>query len=72
MRIDRLQAIVSVLIIATFVAVTAIIALTPVVGGYPTDVYTEHLKTFASLYSGIVGLIVGFYFGKSSGADGGV
>ena len=25
---------------------------------------TEHLKTFATLYSGIIGLIVGFFFGR--------
>ena len=64
MEIKKIQAIISVLVVAVFIATTSIIALVPVIGGYPPEGYTEHLKTFASLYSGIIGLIVGFYFGK--------
>ena len=64
MKISMLQAILSILIVGVFLAVTTIIALTPVLGGFPPEPFTEHLQTFASLYSGIVGLIVGFFFGK--------
>lgn len=64
MKISTLQAVLSILIVAAFLAVTVIVALTPVLGGYPPEVYTEHLKTFATLYSGIIGLIVGFFFGR--------
>lgn len=64
MRVSKLQAILSIIITVTFLAVTSIVALTPVVGGYPPEPYTDHLKTFASLYSGIVGLIIGFFFGR--------
>jgi len=64
MEIGKVQAIISIVVVAAFILITGIIALTPVIGGYPPDGYTEHLKTFASLYSGIIGLIVGFYFGK--------
>jgi hypothetical protein len=64
MKVSKLQAVLSVCVVAVFLLVTAVVALTPVVGGYPAGEYTEHLKTFASLYSGIVGLIVGFFFGK--------
>lgn len=71
MRVSTLQAILSILIIAVFLAVTAIVALTPVLGGYPPEPFTEHLKTFSSLYSGIIGLIVGFFFGRrTDGNDG--
>jgi hypothetical protein len=32
--------------------------------GAPPSEYTEHLKAYWSLYSGVMGLIVGYYFGK--------
>lgn len=66
MQVSKVRAIISILVVAAFIITTAIIALTPVVGGYPAKEFTEHLKTFSSLYSGIVGLIVGYYFGKGS------
>jgi hypothetical protein len=64
MTVSRLQAVLSILVVAAFLAVTAVIALTPVLGGYPPKEYTEHLKTFSSLYSGLVGLVLGYYFGR--------
>jgi hypothetical protein len=64
MSVSRLQSVLSIMVVGVFLAVTAIVALTPVVGGYPPDPYSEHLKTFSSLYSGIVGLVVGFFFGR--------
>lgn len=66
MRTSVLQAVLGILVVATFLVITAVIALTPVLGGYPPAEYTEHLKTFATLYSGIVGLVVGFFFGRKS------
>ena len=69
MTVSNLQAVLSICVVGVFVFVTAIVALTPVVGGYPPDSYTEHLRTFSSLYSGLVGLIVGFFFGKRSDHD---
>lgn len=64
MKVSILQAVLSILIVASFLAVTAIVALTPVLGGYPPQAYTEHLKIFSSLYSGIIGVIVGYFFGR--------
>ena len=64
MKNSQLQAILSIMIVGVFLIVTAIVALTPVLGGYPPDAYTEHLKVFSSMYSGIIGLIIGFFFGK--------
>jgi branched-subunit amino acid permease len=66
MKVSRLQSVLSIMVVGVFLAVTAIIALTPVIGGYPSDSYTEHLKTFSTIYSGIVGLIVGFFFGRKA------
>ena len=64
MEISKVQAIIGILLIAAFIIVTSIITLAPVLGPAPTGAFTEHLKTFASIYSGIIGLIVGFFFGK--------
>jgi hypothetical protein len=66
MTVSRLQAVLSIMIVAVFLAVTSIVALTPAIAGYPPEPYTEHLKTFSSLYSGIVGLVVGFFFGRKT------
>lgn len=68
MKVSRLQAVLSIMVVGVFLAVTAIVALTPVLGGYPPAQYSEHLKTFSSLYSGIVGLVVGFFFGRKTDA----
>lgn len=66
MKVSTLQAILSILIVAVFLTVTAIVALTPVLGGYPPGPFTEHLKTFATLYSGVIGIVIGYYFGRRS------
>jgi len=64
MKVSAVQAVLSILIVLVFLTVTATVALTPVLGGYPPEPFTEHLKTFTSIYSGIIGIIVGFFFGK--------
>jgi len=64
MNVNKMQAIISILVIAVFVIATCIIALIPILAERNPQLYTEHLKTFASLYSGIIGIIVGYYFGK--------
>ncbi len=67
MKVSTVQAILSILIVVVFLSVTVIITLTPVLGGYPPEPFTEQLKTFVSAYSGIIGLIVGFFFGRRTG-----
>lgn len=64
MKVSVVQATLAVLICTTFLSVSAVIALAPVVGGYPPEAFTEHLKTFASMYSGVIGVVVGYFFGK--------
>ena len=64
MKVSILQAILSILVVVVFLMVTAIIALTPVLGGYPPEPFTEHLKIFSSLYSGIIGIVIGYFFGR--------
>lgn len=64
MKLTKLQAILAISVVGIFLTVSSIIALTPVIGGYPPGVYTKHLQTFSSLYSGIVGLVLGYFFGR--------
>lgn len=64
MEVRPLQAIISIVVVSIILIVAAIIALAPVIGGYPTEKFTEHLKLWGSLHSGLVGLIVGYYFHK--------
>ncbi|MBY6223160.1 hypothetical protein [Ferrimonas balearica] len=64
MSVSKVQAIVSILVVFSFLLVSAIIALAPILGGYPASESTPHLQAWGALYSGIVGLIIGYYFPK--------
>jgi hypothetical protein len=64
MTAGTIRGILSIIVVGAFVGTSALIALTPAVGGYPPEKYTQHLQTFASLYSGITGLVLGYYFGR--------
>ena len=64
MKVSKLQAILSIIIVTVFTLVTAIIALTPVIAGYPISPFKEHLKDWSSMYSGIIGILVGYHFPK--------
>lgn len=64
MKQASLQAVLSILVVSIFLLVSALIALAPIIGGYPPEPYTEHLKSFASLYSGVIGVIIGYFFGR--------
>ena len=59
----KVRGIITILIISVALIVMALIALAPIFGGYPTADFTDHLKTWGSLCSGLVGSVVGFYFG---------
>ena len=66
MSASKVQAIISIMVVAVFLLVTVIIALAPILGGYPASQSTPHLQAWGALYSGIVGLIIGHYFPKPS------
>lgn len=65
MTLETTRNIVAIIIVAGFVLTAAIIGLVPVLGLGKTDVSTQYLQTYSSVYSGVVGTIMGFYFGKS-------
>ena len=64
MQISKAQLILSILLIVAFIVPTWIIGITPVFTGDSLTEFTEYLLKFASIYSGIIGIIVGYYFGK--------
>jgi hypothetical protein len=62
---DRVRDILAMITVVGFVSITAILAIVfPLFALAPPDVMIQYLKDVALIYSGIVGLIIGFYFGK--------
>jgi len=64
MNASQMRAYLAISVFTVFLVGSAFIALVPIVRGLPADAYTEHLKTFTAMYSGVVGAIIGYYFGK--------
>jgi len=58
--IDTTRALISLLLVAGFLVTTGIVIIMNVTGQAGTDM----LQTVATLYSGITGAILGFYFGR--------
>ncbi len=62
---DKTRDVISITIISAFMLVCGTLALAPVLGGYSPAEYAdsmEVLKSYGSLFSGIVGIILGRYF----------
>lgn len=64
-NVEETRNIIALIIILGFVLTLGIIGLVPILGLGNTDVSTEYLKTYGSAYSAIVGVVMGYYFGKS-------
>jgi nitric oxide reductase large subunit len=64
---DSVRAIIALSIVLGALLVCALLVLLPLLGGIQnTQNYTAMLKDFGGLFSGIIGTIIGYYFGKSS------
>lgn len=59
------QDIISLVVVAVFILVTVSLTIVPLVAGLPAQEYTAPMERFASLYSGIVGTVLGYYFGRT-------
>ena len=61
------QTILAIIIVSGFILVTGIIAIY----GYANDIKVDtektltHLQGYSQLFTGIIGVIIGYYFGKS-------
>lgn len=60
----RIRDIISLIVVTGFVGVIAILALLPILTDQDPARATQVLKDFAAALSGVVGAIVGFYFGR--------
>jgi len=70
MEQNKIQGILAIIVVSVFMVVTGIIAIytyaNDLQGIVDGKITTDHLKDYFSLFTGIIGTIIGFYFGKSS------
>lgn len=64
MQISKVQAIIGILIVVSVLAVASIIVLAPIFSGNPADKYIDVLQTWANLFTGTLGIVAGYFFGK--------
>ncbi len=69
MDITTIRAIISIVVRTVFMLVSGIIAIytfaNDLKGTYPDHLPAQHLKEYFSMFTGIIGIIIGYYFGKS-------
>ena len=67
MRLERIRSLLALLVVGTFMLITGVMALYPLFS--PTnveiDTYANFFSKTASVYTGIVGVVIGYYFGRS-------
>jgi hypothetical protein len=68
LRTETIRAVLAITVVGVFMAITAVLALYPIFGASTTNVemnaYADFFAKTASVYTGIVGVIVGYYFGR--------
>ena len=67
MSINKIRAIIAIVVIGIFMLITAIMAIYPLFAETRVDLntYSDFFAKIASVYTGIIGVIVGYYFGRS-------
>ena len=77
MKQIKTETILSIIIVSIFMIVTGIIAIytyaNDLGGNVDNQVTSTHLKDYSQLFTGIIGIIIGYYFGKDkeSGSNNG-
>ena len=71
MRIQKVRAILAVLVVGVFMMITGIMAIFPIFSNSQVtlNAYSDFFSKTASVYTGIVGVIVGYYFGRSKDSE---
>jgi hypothetical protein len=61
------RAILAILIVGVFVIIFGFLAIYPVVSetNFRPDEYADYLVKTSSVYAGLIGVIIGYYFGRS-------
>lgn len=67
MRAGTVRAVLAILIVGVFVIVFGFLAIYPVVSetNFKPDEYADYLVKTSSVYAGLIGVIIGYYFGRS-------
>tara|TARA_R110000772_G_scaffold220774_8_gene331206 strand:- start:294 stop:512 length:219 start_codon:yes stop_codon:yes gene_type:complete len=72
MDTQKVRAILAITVVSGVLFICALLVLLPLIGGVQNaSQYTSVLKEFSGIFSGIVGTIIGYYFGKSGSTDSG-
>ena len=68
MTLRLMRSILAVLVVGVFMVITAAMALFPLFASKGVDLgpYSDYFSKTASVYTGIVGVVVGYYFGRSN------
>jgi len=67
MNTEKTTSILSIMVVGSFLLTSTIITIFPLLVGRPATDFIEHLKVFGGLFSGMVGIILGYYFGQKKG-----
>jgi len=68
MNTTKIRGILALVVVIGVLIVCGLLAILPLVGGVQNEQdYVGILKDFGGLFSGIVGTIIGYYFGKKEG-----
>lgn len=67
MGIRRVRAILAISVVGVFMFITGMMAVYPLFGktNVALNEYADFFSKTASVYTGIIGVIVGYYFGRS-------
>jgi len=67
MPIRRVRAILALVVVGVFMTITGTMAIYPLLGktNVALNEYADFFSKTASVYTGIIGVIIGYYFGRS-------
>ena len=67
MKLSTIRAAIALMIVGVFMLITAFMAIFPLVSKAQVELtnYADFFVKMASVYTGIMGVIIGFYFGRS-------
>jgi cellobiose-specific phosphotransferase system component IIC len=70
-RTGTVRAILAILVVGVFIMITAVLALYPIFGKTNVELaqYADFFAKTSSVYTGIVGVIIGYYFGRTLDTD---
>ena len=72
MKTATVRAVLALLIVGVFMLITGVMPVFPLFSGsnVEMDAYASFFSKTASVYTGIVGVIIGYYFGRTSDTAG--